>query len=112
MHGGKSASDRRIQQRLTKAPRQPGRSQTSIVKSSRGDLGRCALKDIFGGRYGNRPRLHRLWDDPQEVDLQKPVLQACARDLDMVGELEVAFEIPLGNALAGGAQSEANPALT
>jgi hypothetical protein len=33
------------------------------------------------------------------VDLQKPVLQARALDLDMVGELELTFEIPLGNAL-------------
>src|SRR5580700_11705188 len=87
-------------QRLTKAPRKPGRSQTSIVRLSCGDLGRLALKDgLLGGRYGNRPGLHRLWDHPQEVDLQKPVLQARALDLDMVGELEVAFEIPFGNAL-------------
>ena len=35
----------------------------------------------------------------KEIDLQKPVLQARALDLDMVGELEVAFKIPLGNAL-------------
>src|ERR1700736_3222408 len=88
------------QQRLTKAPRQTGRPQTSIVRLSRGDLRRLALKDgLLGGRYGYRPGLHRLWDHPQEVDLQKPVLQARALDLDMVGELEVAFEIPLGNAL-------------
>src|SRR5437660_5959011 len=83
----------------TKAPRKPWRSQTSIVRPSRRDLSRPALKDLLGGRYGNRPGLHRLWDHPQEVDLQKPVLQARALDLDMVGELEVAFEIPLGNAL-------------
>src|SRR5271169_587314 len=88
------------QQRPTKAPREPGRSQTSIVKLSRGDLGRLALKgDLLGRRYGYRPGLHRLWNHPQEVDLQKPVLQARALDLDMVCELEVAFEIPLGNAL-------------
>src|SRR5208282_3309775 len=83
----------------TKAPRKPGRSRTSIVRLSRGDLGRLALKDLFGGRYGNRPGLHRLWDHPQEVDLQKPVLQPRALDLDMVGELEAAFKIPLRNAL-------------
>src|ERR1700722_8288026 len=64
------------------------------------DLRRLALKDdLLGGRYGYRPGLHRLRDHPQEVDLQKPVLQAGALDLDTVGELEVAFEIPLGNAL-------------
>src|SRR5580704_8971680 len=77
-----------------------GAPATSIVRLSRGDLGRLALKDdLLGGRYGYRPGLHRLWDHPQEVDLQKPVLQAGALDLNMVGELEVAFEIPLSNAL-------------
>src|SRR5271165_447633 len=87
-------------QRPAKAPRFAGRSQTSIVRFSCGDLGRLALKDgLLGGRYGNRPGLHRLWDHPQEVDLQQPVLQARARDLDMIGELEVALKIPLGNAL-------------
>src|SRR5271166_4436419 len=90
----------RPEQRVTKAPRKPGRSQTSIVRLLRGELGRLALKDgLVGGRYGNCPRLHRFWDHPQEVDLQKPILQARALDLDMFGELEVAFEIPLGNAL-------------
>src|ERR1700722_10674820 len=75
------------------------KSHLSITISRR-DLGRLGLKDDFlGGRYGYRPGLHRLWDHPQEVDLQKPVLQARALDLDMVGEVEVAFEIPLGNAL-------------
>src|SRR5271157_4304538 len=64
-----------------------------------GDLGRPALKDLLGCRYGNRPVLHRLWDHPQEVDLQKSVLQPRAPDLDMVGELEASFKIPLGNAL-------------
>src|SRR5580658_561948 len=79
----------------------PGAPQTSMVRLSRGDLRRrLALKDdLLGGRYGYRSGLHRLWDHPQEVDLQKPVLQARALDLDMVGELEVAFEIPFGNAL-------------
>ena len=43
-------------------------------------------------RYGYRSGLHRFWHDPHKVDLQKPVLQAGALDLDMVGELEVAFE--------------------
>jgi len=62
-------------------------------------LSRYVRDGGLGGRYGNRPGLHRLWDHPQEVDLQKPVLQTRARDLDMIGELEVAFEIPLGNAL-------------
>ncbi len=62
----------------TKAPRNPGRSQTSIVRLSRGDLGRPALTDdLLGGRYGNRPGLHRLWDHPQEVDF--PVLQLATR---------------------------------
>src|SRR5271166_5899923 len=70
-----------------------------VRPSLSGDLGRLALKDLLGGRYGYRPRLHRLWDHPQEVDLQEPVLQARALDLDMVGELELTFEIPLGNAL-------------
>src|SRR5271165_2959131 len=70
-----------------------------VRPSLSGDLGRLALKDLLGGRYGYRPRLHRLWDHPQEVDLQEPVLQARALDLDMVGELEVALKIPLGNAL-------------
>ena len=81
------------------APRQPGRSQISIVRPSRGDLDRRALDDLTGGRNGNRSGLHRLWDHTHEVDLQKPVLQARALDLDMLGELKVAFEIPLGNAL-------------
>src|SRR5208282_3909033 len=96
----KAAASDQAQQRLKKVPRKPGRSQTSIVRLSCGDLGRLALKDgLLGGRYGNRPGLHRLWDHPQEVDLQKPVVQARALDLDMVGELELTFEIPLGNAL-------------
>jgi hypothetical protein len=78
----------------------PGRPLSSIVRLSRGNLRRIALKDdLLGGRYRYRSGLHRLWDHSQEVDLQKPVLQARALDLDMVGELEVAFEIPLGNAL-------------
>src|ERR1700722_14717677 len=83
-----------------RAPRFRGRPQTSMVRRSRGDLRRIALKDdVLGGRYRYRSGFHRLWDHPQEVDLQKPVLQARALDLDVVGELEVAFKIPLGNAL-------------
>ena len=63
------------------------------ITISRRDLGRLGLKDdILGGRYGYRSGLHRFWHDPHKVDLQKPVLQAGALDLDMVGELEVAFE--------------------
>src|ERR1700722_4027050 len=83
-----------------RAPRLPGRPQTSIVRLLRGDLGRLGLKDdLLGGRYGYRPGFHRLWDHPQEVDAPEPVLQPGALDLDMGGELEDAFEMPLGNAL-------------
>ena len=85
---------------LFRSPRLSERPHTSIVRLSRGDLRRVTLKDdLLGGRYGYRSGFHRLWDHPQEVDLQQTVLQARALDLDMVGELEVAFEIPLGNAL-------------
>src|ERR1700687_4528227 len=61
------------QQRLKKASPFAGRPETSIARLLRGDLGRIALKDdLLGGRYGYRPGLHRLWHNPQEVDLQKP----------------------------------------
>ena len=94
MDAGKQGHPIHAQQRLRGRPGSRG-AQTSIARLSRGDLGRLGLKDdLLGGRNGNCPGFHRLWDHPQEVDLQKPVLQARALDLDMVGELEVAFEIP------------------
>jgi hypothetical protein len=52
------------------------------VTISRRDLGGFGLKDdLLGGRYGYRPGLHRLWDHSQEIDLEKPVLQAGTLDL-------------------------------
>jgi hypothetical protein len=77
-----------------RAPGSAGRPQTSFVRLLGGNLRRIALKDdLLGGRYRYRSGFHRLWDHPQEVNLQKPVLQAGALDLDVVGELEVAFKI-------------------
>src|SRR5277367_2331511 len=81
-------------------PGSPGRPLLFQSSDSRGDLRRIALKDdLLGGRYRYRSGFHRLWDHPQKIDLQKPILQARALYLDVVGELEVAFKIPLGNAL-------------
>jgi hypothetical protein len=81
------------------APRFPGRPNFNRQTLTRRSWPPGLKDDLLGGRYGYRPGFHRLWDHPQEVDLQKPVLQAGAFDLDMVGELKVAFEIPLRNAL-------------
>lgn len=47
----------------------------------------------------DRPRLHRFWNHAHEVYAQKPVLQARALHLDMVGELKLSFEVAPGNAL-------------
>src|SRR5215211_3390603 len=77
----------------------PGRSQTSTGQTSGSDLGRLDLQELTGARDRNRPGLHRLWDFAHEVDVQKPILQARALNLDMVGELEATFEVPRGDAL-------------
>src|SRR5215216_4418471 len=77
----------------------PGRSPTSTGQTSGSDLGRLDLQELTGARDRNRPGLHRLWDLAHEVDVQKPVLQARALDLNMVGELEATFEVPRGDAL-------------
>src|SRR5215203_5150230 len=77
----------------------PGRSQTSTGQTSGSDLGRLDLQELTGARDRNLPGPQRLWDFAHEVDVQKPILQARALNLDMVGELEDTFEVPRGDAL-------------
>src|SRR5215216_996925 len=77
----------------------PGRSQTSTGQTSGSDFGWLDLQELTGARDRDRPGLHRLWDLAHEFDVQKPVLQARALDLDMVSELEATFEVPRGDAL-------------
>ena len=75
-------------------------TQTSIVKLLRGDLRRLSLKDdLLGGRYGNCPGVSSPPGPPARGRSAEARSPAGALDLDMVGELEVAFEIPLGNTL-------------
>src|SRR6476659_3937351 len=54
--------------------------------------GRCAVD-------GNSPRLHRLGNFPEQLDLQQAVLERGAPHLDIVGEIELSLERPGGNAL-------------
>src|SRR5450631_3146547 len=53
--------------------------------------GRCAVD-------GDPPRLHRLRDFPEQLDLQQAVLERGAPHLDIVGEVELPLEGPRGNA--------------
>src|SRR6202051_2600276 len=53
--------------------------------------GRCAAD-------GNSPRLHRLRDFPEQLDLQQAMLERGAPHRDIVGEIELPFERPGGNA--------------
>src|SRR5215216_1050328 len=68
-------------------------------QTSSSDLGRLDLQELTGARDRNRPGLHRLWDFAHKLDVQKPILQAGALNLDMVGELEATFEVPRRDAL-------------
>src|ERR1700730_11143259 len=68
-------------------------------KNSGSDLGRLDLQKLAGARDRDRPGLHRLRNLAHEVDVQEPVLQDRALDLDMVGELEATLEGPRGDAL-------------
>src|SRR4029077_4420410 len=51
--------------------------------------GRCAVD-------GNSPRLHRLGNFPEQLDLQQAVLERGAPHLDIVGEIELSLERPGG----------------
>ena len=62
------------------------------------DLGRLDLQEFAGTRERDRPRLHRLRNLVHKVDVQEPVLQPRAFDLDMLGELVVALKSARGNA--------------
>src|SRR6476659_2544719 len=53
--------------------------------------GRCAVD-------GNSPRLHRLGNFPEQLDLQQDVLERGAPHLDIVGEIELSLERPVVNA--------------
>ena len=82
-----------------KRPDNRGAPKLHPVRSLGGELGRLDIQDFAGARDRDRPGLHCLWDLAHEVDVQEPVLQARTLDLHMVGELEVTFEVPLGDAL-------------
>src|SRR6266566_3777415 len=83
----------------TRAPRKPRRSQIQPVRASGSDFGRLDLQELAGARDRDRPRLHRLRNLAHEVNVQEPVLQTRAFDLDMVGELEATLEGPRGDPL-------------
>jgi hypothetical protein len=55
------------------------------VRASGCDLSRLDLQKLAGTRDRDRPRLHRLRNLAHEVDVQEPVLQARALDLNMIG---------------------------
>ena len=76
----------------TKAPRKPGRSQNSTGQCLRLQPGKFDLQELAGTCDGDRPRLHGLGNLAHELDVQEPVLQARALDLDIVGELEATLE--------------------
>src|SRR5580704_14741423 len=82
-----------------KRPNNRGAPKLHPVTSSGGELGRLDLQDFAGAHDRDRPRLHRLWDLADQVDVQEPVLQARTLDLHMVRELEATFEVPRGDAL-------------
>jgi hypothetical protein len=76
-----------------------GRSQNSTGRASGSDLGRLDLQELAGACDRDRPRLHGLGNLAHELDVQEPVLQARALDLDIVGELEATLEGSRGDAL-------------
>src|SRR5438309_640741 len=81
------------------APENRGTPKLQPVRTSGGSLDRLDVQNLAGARDRDRPGLHRLRDLAHEVDVQKPVLQSCALDENMVGKLEATLEGPLGDAL-------------
>src|SRR3989441_11927670 len=71
-----------------KRPGIRGAPKIQPVRASGGDLGRLDLQKLTGACDRDRPRLHRLRNLAHEVDVEEPVLQARALDLNIVGELE------------------------
>src|SRR5262249_11646652 len=63
------------------------------LTTTRGDLRRLRV-DHLRARVADRDaaRLHRLGDLAHEIDVQQPVLERGAPDLDVLGELEHALE--------------------
>src|SRR5262249_1621101 len=65
----------------------------------------CRSGRLLGVEYLGRavdrhaPRLHGLGDLAHEVDVEQPILEGSALDLDVVGELEAALESPRSDAL-------------
>jgi hypothetical protein len=59
------------------------------------------LMHVVGRRAvdGNLPRLHRLGDFPEQLDLQQAVLERGTLHLDIVSKVELSLEWPGGNAL-------------
>src|ERR1700730_2585161 len=53
--------------------------------------GRCAVN-------GDPPRLHRLGDLPEQLDLEQAILESRALHLDIIGKIELPLEGPRGNA--------------
>ena len=80
----------------TKAP--PFRGAPNQTGWPGSDLGRLDLQEFAGTRDRDRPRLHRLRNLVHKVDVQEPVLQPRAFDLDMLSELVVALKSARGNA--------------
>src|SRR5207344_389326 len=81
-----------------KRPGSRGAPKIQPASASGSDLGRLDLQELAGTYDRDRPRLHRLWNFAHEVDVEEPVLQARALDLDMVSELETTLEGPRGDA--------------
>src|SRR5580704_9816101 len=82
-----------------KRPESRGAAKIQPASASGSNLGRLDLQELAGTCDGDRPSLHRLRNLAHEVDVEEPVLQARAVDLDIVGELEATLEGSRGNAL-------------
>src|SRR5688572_31888858 len=83
---------------MAKAPRFRGTLQVQPGSISGCDLSRCGLQELAWACDWDCPRLHRLWDLPHELDVEEPVVQACALDRNMVGELEAPLKGPCRDA--------------
>src|SRR5258708_9853177 len=72
------------------------------AKGSERETGLCRLLldrlRLRAGGDGDRPRLHRLGDLADQLDMQHAVIEAGADHLDGVGELEAALEGAAGDA--------------
>src|SRR5688572_7586535 len=83
---------------MTKAPRFRGALHIQPGSISGRELSRCGFQERAWARDWDCPRFHRLWDLPHELDVEKPAVQACPLDRNMVGELEATFKGPCRNA--------------